>query len=127
VPRKRTNFEAKILNKCVFHKTPTVEGDVMMPAGLAVAQRDRFDNGLLSALCDAVAIKGDRIIRVGTNVEVNKLIGKNTRVIRLRGKTLIPGLIDTYIHVADFGRFLTWIDLRDVDFSKKSRTVSENA
>jgi predicted amidohydrolase YtcJ len=64
---------------------------------------------------DAVAIKNGKIIQVGTNDEVNKLIGKSTRVIRLRGKTVIPGLIDTHIHVADFGRILTWIDLEDAN------------
>ena len=68
---------------------------------------------------DAVAVKGNRIARVGTNEEVSKLIGENTRVIRLRGKTVIPGLIDTHIHVADFGRFLNWIDLEDVDSIKE--------
>jgi predicted amidohydrolase YtcJ len=64
---------------------------------------------------DAVAIKNGKIIQVGTNDEVSKLIGESTRVIRLRGKTVIPGLIDTHIHVADFGRILTWINLEDAN------------
>jgi predicted amidohydrolase YtcJ len=64
---------------------------------------------------DAVAIKNGKIIHVGTNDEVSKLIGESTRVIRLRGKTVVPGLIDTHIHVADFGRILTWIDLEDAN------------
>jgi len=62
---------------------------------------------------DAVAIKGDRIIQIGTDNEVSKLIGGNTRVIRLRGKTVVPGLIDTHIHVADFGKVLMWINLEN--------------
>jgi predicted amidohydrolase YtcJ len=60
---------------------------------------------------EAVAIKGDRIIQVGTNDEVIQLVGENTKVIRLNGKTVVPGFIDTHIHVADFGRLLAWIDL----------------
>ncbi len=63
----------------------------------------------------AVAVKGDRIIHVGTNNEVSKLIGEKTRIIRLKGKTVVPGLIDTHIHVADFGKTLTWINLDDAD------------
>ena len=63
---------------------------------------------------EAVAVKGDRIIQVGANNEVSKLIGENTRVISLEGKTVVPGLIDTHIHVADFGKILAWIDLEDV-------------
>jgi predicted amidohydrolase YtcJ len=64
---------------------------------------------------NAVAIKNGKIIQVGTNEEINKLIGESTKVIRLRGKTVVPGLIDTHIHVADFGRILTWINLEDAN------------
>jgi hypothetical protein len=64
---------------------------------------------------EAVAVKGDRIIKVGTNKEISQLIGENTVVIRLNGKTVVPGFIDTHIHVADFGRLLTWIDLSNAD------------
>jgi predicted amidohydrolase YtcJ len=63
---------------------------------------------------EAVAIRKDRIVKVGTNEEINPYIGKNTRVISLKGKTVVPGFIDTHIHVADFERFLMWLDLRDV-------------
>lgn len=60
---------------------------------------------------EAVAVKGDRIVRVGTNNKISQLIGENTHVIDLNGKTVVPGFIDTHIHVADFGRLLAWIDL----------------
>jgi predicted amidohydrolase YtcJ len=59
----------------------------------------------------AVAIRKNRIIKVGTNKEINQLIGEGTRVISLDGKTVVSGLIDTHIHVADFGRCLLWLDL----------------
>jgi hypothetical protein len=63
---------------------------------------------------EAVAIKNDKILKVGTNEAISRCVGKNTKVISLSGKTVVPGFIDTHIHVADFGRFLTWIDLSDV-------------
>jgi predicted amidohydrolase YtcJ len=63
---------------------------------------------------EAIAIKDDRIVKVGTNEAISRLIGKNTKLISLNGKTVVPGFIDTHIHVADFGRFLTWINLNDV-------------
>jgi len=62
----------------------------------------------------AIAVRKDRIVKVGASEEITQLIGKSTKVIRLNGKTVVPGFIDTHIHVADFGRFLTWVDLRDV-------------
>jgi|SRR3990170_8632970 len=62
----------------------------------------------------AIAIKKDRIVKVGTNSEISQRIGKNTKIISLKGRTVVPGLIDTHVHVADFGRFLQWVDLKDV-------------
>jgi predicted amidohydrolase YtcJ len=68
-----------------------------------------------SKLCaEAVAIKDCKIIKVDTNKEIEKCIGKKTKVISLKGKTVVPGFIDTHVHVIDFGRFLTWIDLSDI-------------
>jgi len=64
---------------------------------------------------EAVAIKKDRIVKVGTNDEISRWIGKNTKIINLKGRTVVPGLIDSHIHVADFGKFLMWIDLKDVN------------
>lgn len=63
---------------------------------------------------EAVAVKDGRIIKVGTNEEVNRLVGENTQVIHLKGKTVIPGFIDAHIHVSDFGKLLSWMDLTDV-------------
>jgi predicted amidohydrolase YtcJ len=68
---------------------------------------------------EAVAVKGDRIVKVGSNEEISQLVGKDTKVIRLNGKTVVPGFIDTHIHVADFGKLLTWIDLSDVGSIKE--------
>ena len=46
----------------------------------------------------AVAIKNNVIIYVGSNDEVNRYVGKNTQVVDLKGKTVLPGFIDTHIH-----------------------------
>jgi predicted amidohydrolase YtcJ len=61
---------------------------------------------------EAVAIRKDRIVEVGVNEEVVLCVGEGTEVISLKGMTVVPGFIDTHVHVADFGRFLTWVDLR---------------
>ncbi len=63
------------------------------------------------SIAQAVAITKNKIIRVGTNQQIRKLIGENTRVLDLKGKTVLPGLIDTHIHVTDYGRCLMWLDL----------------
>jgi predicted amidohydrolase YtcJ len=70
----------------------------------------------------AIAIKKDRIVKVGTNKEISRWIGKKTKTINLKGRTVVPGLIDTHVHVADFGKFLTWVDLRAVKSIKEIQT-----
>jgi len=59
----------------------------------------------------AVAIENNRILKVGTRQDIEPLIGEKTLLMDLGGKTVLPGLIDTHIHVADYGRCLMWLDL----------------
>ena len=49
---------------------------------------------------EAVAIRGDRIIAVGTNAEVMRLAGARTKRIDLGGRAVTPGLIDAHSHFA---------------------------
>jgi predicted amidohydrolase YtcJ len=77
---------------------------------------------------EAAAIKEDRIVKVGTNKEISQWIGENTKVIDLQGSTVVPGLTDSHIHVGDFGRFLTWIDLQTADSIKEMQhRINERA
>ena len=74
-------------------------------------------------VAQAVAITKDRIVKVGSNQEINLLIGKSTKVVSLCGKTIVPGLIDTHIHVADFGRCLMWLDLTSAESIEDVQTL----
>jgi predicted amidohydrolase YtcJ len=51
---------------------------------------------------NAVAAYGSRIIAVGETDDVQRLVGRSTKVIDLQGKTVIPGLIDCHIHFAAY-------------------------
>jgi predicted amidohydrolase YtcJ len=82
-----------------------------LPADLALINANIRTMNPLQPVVQAVAITKNRIVKVGSNQEINQLIGKSTNVVSLDGKTVIPGLIDTHIHVADFGRCLMWLDL----------------
>jgi predicted amidohydrolase YtcJ len=59
----------------------------------------------------AVAIRDNKIVKVGSNQQIQELIYEKTQVLDLDGRTVVPGLIDTHIHVADYGRCLMWLDL----------------
>ena len=47
---------------------------------------------------EAIAIRGNRILAVGTAEHVDKFRGSTTRTIDLDGRTLMPGLIDPHMH-----------------------------
>ncbi len=46
----------------------------------------------------AVAIKGERILAVGSDAEILRLKGAGTRTVDLGGKMVLPGLIDSHVH-----------------------------
>ncbi len=48
---------------------------------------------------EAVALEGERIRAVGSNEDIRRLGGPKTRVVDLRGRTVIPGLIDAHVHL----------------------------
>jgi predicted amidohydrolase YtcJ len=74
-------------------------------------------------VAQAVAMKKNKILKVGTTQEIKKLIGKGTKVISLDWKTVVPGLIDTHIHVVDFGRCLMWLDLSGAESIKDLQSL----
>src|SRR6476620_4313746 len=59
------------------------------------------------SIAQAVAVRGDRIVAVGTNQEINRLAGPNTRRIDLRGKSVVPGFIDDHAHFQEEGAYWT--------------------
>ncbi len=60
----------------------------------------------------AVAIKDGRFLKVGHDQEVMALRGPNTQVIDVRGKRVLPGLIDNHLHIIrgglNFNMELRW-------------------
>jgi predicted amidohydrolase YtcJ len=82
---------------------------------LASAQRNNdladlvFKNGNIYTAnerqprAEAIAVRKDRIIFVGSNRDAQKYIGKTTRVVDLNGKTLLPGMTDAHHHLFGVG------------------------
>ena len=54
-------------------------------------------------IAQAVAIAGDKIVAVGSNADVQRAAGPNTRRIDLHGRALTPGLLDAHDHFSSSG------------------------
>src|SRR3954468_24068187 len=49
-------------------------------------------------IAEALAVRGGRVVAVGTSADIDKLKGPQTRVLDLGQRTVIPGLIDNHAH-----------------------------
>jgi predicted amidohydrolase YtcJ len=65
-----------------------------------------------NTVAEAIALQGDRIVRVGSDADVLKLRASSTRVIDLGGATVLPGLHDSHGHFTGLGAFLQSLNLR---------------
>ena len=75
---------------------------------------------------DAVAVRGERLELVGSSAEVRKLDAMpGARVIDAGGAMLVPGFIDTHVHLIDGGFRLASVQLRDArspaEFTRRIR------
>lgn len=55
------------------------------------------------SVAEALAVKGDKILAVGSTSEIRELSGSATEVIDLAGKTVLPGINDSHTHAAMYG------------------------
>jgi len=62
---------------------------------------------------EAVAVRGDKIIAVGTAAEIRRLSGRETRVINPGEGLVVPGFVDSHTHFLDGGFALLSIHLRE--------------
>lgn len=54
---------------------------------------------------EAIAVKDGLVLATGTNTEIKKYEGTDTKVVQANGRTLIPGLNDSHLHLTRGGRF----------------------
>jgi predicted amidohydrolase YtcJ len=71
----------------------TVAADVLLVHG-RILTMDPADS-----VREAVAVRGQRVQALGRDGDLRALAGPSTRVIDLRGKTVIPGIVDAHAHM----------------------------
>jgi len=87
---------------------PGIYADMALTSGKIVTMDGE------ESIREAVAVKFGRILAVGTNDQIEDLIGGDTVVIDLGGRTVIPGLIDSHCHIVSSGaRRVMSVDLSE--------------
>jgi predicted amidohydrolase YtcJ len=74
-----------------------------------------------------VAVAGGRIVAVGSRGDIEPLIGSATRVIRLRGETLLPGFQDAHIHPVQGELTAMQCDLNDLEPDQFGNAITDYA
>jgi predicted amidohydrolase YtcJ len=83
-------------------------------ADLILSGADVWTGDAARRWAHAVAIRGDRLVAVGTDDDVRDLRGPTTEVLTLPGKTVVPGFQDSHVHPAFAGRNLLNVNLDDL-------------
>jgi predicted amidohydrolase YtcJ len=65
-------------------------------------------------MAEAVAVRGDRIVAVGTTADIRRHVGSGTEVIELDGLAVVPGFIEGHGHFLSLGRARMTLDLMHV-------------
>jgi predicted amidohydrolase YtcJ len=66
--------------------------DIILHNGKVITVDSNF------SIVEALAIKDGKILALGSSAEILKLTGQSTQVIDLKGKTVVPGMIDAHAH-----------------------------
>ena len=83
----------------------------MPDADLVLTGADVYAVDAVRRWAHGVAVRGDRIVAVGTEDEVRELVGPSTVHLHLPGRMIVPGFQDAHIHAAFGGRNLLSLNL----------------
>jgi len=87
-------------------------------ADLVIKNAQIFTASQTIGEAEAVAVKDGRFLAVGTNHEVQRYVGPHSTIIDASGKSVLPGFIDSHIHISSGTAYVQGLDLFGI--SKKS-------
>jgi predicted amidohydrolase YtcJ len=91
----------------------------MLSAELAILGANIITLDSKQPKAEAIAVQNGKIIAVGSNKEIRKLVNSKTKVINAKKRTVLPGFIDCHVHMTGFGWSLQGLDLRNANSIKE--------
>lgn len=77
------------------------------------------------SIAQAVVVKGNKILAVGSEEEVQSFVGPNTKRIDLQGKSLLPGFNDAHIHLVLYGVFQLALSCKEPKYQTLSTLLKD--
>jgi predicted amidohydrolase YtcJ len=90
------------------------KADLILTGGKIVTVDEDFN------IAEAVAVKDGKFVAVGTDQDMKTWRGEATEIIDLKGKMVLPGLIDSHLHMVSSGTILSQINCRTPPMSSIS-------
>jgi len=111
--RYRRSLQALALVVGLGGSVACVSQEPANPADLALVGGKIVTMAEASPTAEALAVRGDRIVAVGDEASVRRLVGRDTTVIDLQGRLAVPGLIESHAHFLGLGHALARLDLTE--------------
>jgi predicted amidohydrolase YtcJ len=83
------------------------------PADLVLVHGKIHTEDAGRSVVEAMAVRGNSIVAVGTDPAIGAFVGKNTRIVDLGGRVVLPGIIDAHTHPAQSAQDLGKCSLDD--------------
>ncbi len=123
---------ASVCRLCLLPVVPLLAGVVLTSCSRPGIEGSRvadmiFTNGRFYTMepdqpwAEAVAIKGDKFVEVGSRSEVDRWRGAGTETVNLKGAFVVPGIIDGHTHFDSAGRLLMGANLLEVSDAEGMR------
>ena len=107
---------AGLAGAAVMVEAQQAPADIILTNGKIITVDAQF------RIAQAVAVRGDRIVAVGTNQDIAALAGAGTRRIDLQGRSVVPGFIDNHAHYMEEGAYWT-LELRFDGVDSRQRAL----
>jgi hypothetical protein len=105
-----------LLSRSILAADPGTSAASGAAADLVVTSAKIYTEDAKRSTAEAVAVKGGKIVYVGSNTGAQRWIGPTTKKLALHGRLVLPGLVDSHIHPLD----IVDLDVCNLD----SRTLS---
>jgi hypothetical protein len=117
----------RLLTTFVLVGTAVVAQQTRGPADVILLNGRIYTVDSARPWAEALAIRGSRIVAVGTNADARNYTGPGTRTIDLKGAFAAPGFNDAHVHIDSTGSLLVGVNLLEVHEPKAFATRIQEA
>jgi predicted amidohydrolase YtcJ len=99
-----------------------MDADLIFQNGQVITVDEQF------TVCESLAVGKNKIIGCGNKEEINKFKGKETKIIDLKGRSLLPGFIDAHAHLELYGTNKLGVNCKEINsIDKMKKELNEEA